>query len=369
MNQTTRFATAALVSALGRAAAAPLLAAGRDPAVILSGLASAGRRSPAGGADTAADGAAPAAAARRPPPSPESLAADCRRFGIDLHLPGDDGFPASLTGIPDPPLALYARGDPRCLLRPAIAVVGARRCTAAGAEVAAAIAGELASRGVVVVSGLARGIDTAAHRAAAAAGVTVAVVGSGLARPYPAGNGRLLARIIESGGLVLSEYPPLTGARKHHFPERNRLISGLSRGVVVVEAGERSGSLITARLALEQGRDVCAVPGSVINPVSRGCHRLLRQGAALVASADDVLEALGLADCPMLASPGRGPAPELKDGLAAVLAVVEDRVTTIDRVVDVTGLSAAAAGAALVELELGGFVRQVAGGYIRRPLV
>lgn len=332
--------------ALGRRAAAQVLATGEDPVAALRRL-----------GDTAAH------------PSPASLARDCRRFGIDLRLPGEDGFPASLSTIADPPLALFARGEPRCLLRPAVAIVGARRCTTAGAEVAAALAGELAARGVVVVSGLARGIDTAAHRAAAATGVTVAVVGSGLARPYPAGNGGLVARIVESGGLLLSEYPPLAGARKHHFPERNRLISGLARGVVVVEAGEHSGSLITARLALEQGRDVCAVPGSVVNPVSRGCHRLLREGAALVESADDVLEALGIEANPSVTAVDHDGQSGVEAGLAAVLAAVEDRMTPLDQVVAATGLSAAAAGAALVELELGGFVRQVAGGYIRRPLV
>lgn len=349
MQDLTRYATAALVIALGRRAATQILAAGEDPRAALRRLARPDR--------------APGAT-----PSPESLAADCRRFGIELWLPGEDGYPASLSTVADPPLALYARGDPRCLLRPAVAIVGARRCTSAGAEIAAAIAGGLAARGVVVISGLARGIDTAAHRAAVAAGVTVAVVGSGLARPYPSGNGRLVSRIVESGGLLLSEYPPLAGARKHHFPERNRLISALARAVVVVEAGERSGSLITARLALEQGREVCAVPGSVLNPVSRGCHRLLREGAALVTSAADVLEALGLDVSPSLEEVDPASPSDLTAGLSAVLAVVEDRTTSLDQVVGATGLSAAAAGAALVELELGGFVRQVAGGYIRRPL-
>jgi DNA processing protein len=345
VNDSARFAAAALVCAIGRAAAARVLAAGEDPVAAFRRLRD---RDPG-------------------MPTPQSLAADCRRFDIDLRLPGDDGFPASLAAIADPPAVLFARGDPGCLLRPAVAIVGARRCTPAGAEVAAAMAGDLAARGVVVVSGLARGIDTAAHRAAAAAGVTVAVVGSGLARPYPTGNRQLLRSIVGGGGLLLSEYPPLAGARKHYFPERNRLISGLVRGVVVVEAGEHSGSLITARLALEQGRDVCAVPGSVINPVSRGCHRLLREGAALVETADDVLEALGLAASPVVTAAGQAASAGLEAGLAAVLAAVEARTTPVDQVVAATGLSAAAAAAALVELELGGFVRQVAGGYIRRP--
>jgi DNA processing protein len=223
---------------------------------------------------------------------------------------------------------------------------------------------------VTVVSGLARGIDSAAHRAALAEGLTVAVVGSGLARPYPLANRGLVEAILDTGGLLLSEYPPLAGARRHHFPERNRLISGLTRGVVVVEAGEQSGSLITARLALEQGRDVAAVPGSVLNPMGRGCHRLLRQGAALVENADDVLEAFCLQHSPAVGGPGTpsgAPPSDLSPGLAAIMAVVEDSLTTLDQVVAATGLSGPAASAALVELELSGFVRQVPGGYIRRP--
>ncbi|MEQ8858235.1 MAG: DNA-processing protein DprA [Pseudomonadales bacterium] len=299
---------------------------------------------------------------------PEDLEAACRRHGLSLLTPADPAFPALLCAIPDPPPLLYVHGDTSALLRPTVAVVGARRCTRGGADVAAALAGSLAARGVTVVSGLARGIDTAAHRAAAAAGRTVAVIGSGLASPYPPANRGLVTAIIAGGGLLLSEYPPDAGARRHHFPERNRLISGLARGVVVVEAGVRSGSLITARMALEQGREVCAVPGSVVNPAARGCHRLLRQGAALVESADDVLDALGLTASPGILAPGVTGGLALEPGLAAICAAVGTTVTTLDEVMAATGLSGSAAAAALVELELSGFVRRVAGGYIRRPL-
>lgn len=301
--------------------------------------------------------------------APDALARACERHGIKLLAAMDDGYPQLLKTIADAPPVLYALGNAAALLRPTVAVVGARRCSRAGADIAAGLASGLAARGVTVVSGLARGIDSAAHRAALAAGTTVAVVGSGLARPYPSANRGLVDAILDTGGLLLSEYPPDAGARRHHFPERNRLISGLSRGVVVVEAGEHSGSLITARLALEQGRDVAAIPGSVVNPMSRGCHRLLRQGAALVENADDVLEAFGLEASPAVCVPGAGSggAEGVGAGLAAILAVVEDSLTTLDQVIAATGLSGAAACAALVELELGGFVRQVPGGYIRRP--
>ncbi|MFU8813755.1 MAG: DNA-processing protein DprA, partial [Pseudomonadales bacterium] len=247
-----------------------------------------------------------------------------------------------------------------------------------GAEVAGAVAGELARRGAAIVSGLARGIDTAAHRAALCEGRTVAVLGSGLVRPYPAGNRGLMRAIVDSGGLLASEYPPLAHPRRHHFPERNRLISGLALGVVVVEAGEHSGSLITARMALEQGREVFAVPGPVTSPASRGCHRLLRDGAALVETADDVLDGLGLQTGLEIASPVvAGAEPQLVDAAPAgpggrvpalLLAVLSGAaVATLDEIVSATGTSAETAAAALVELELGGFVRQVPGGYIRRP--
>jgi DNA processing protein len=220
-----------------------------------------------------------------------------------------------------------------------------------------------------VVSGLARGIDTAAHRAALRGGVTVAVLGSGLSCPYPAANRGLVRAIVEGGGLLLSQYPPWQGARRHHFPERNRLISGISMAVVVVEAGEQSGSLITARMAAEQGREVCALPGPVTSPISRGCHRLIKQGAALVENADDVLDVLGLAG----RAPGAGGMTQAWEGpadraLARILAVVEGTVTTLDEIVAATGVGGDRASAALVELELSGFVRQVPGGYIRRPL-
>lgn len=300
-----------------------------------------------------------------PKEDPERLAAVCRSRRISLLSADDPRFPASLSHIPDGPLILYALGDLEALARPAVAVVGARRCTRLGAEVASDLAAELARSGLGIVSGLARGIDAAAHRAAARHGVTVAVLGSGIANPYPVGHRGLVELILERGGLLLSEYSPFAPALKHHFPERNRLISGLSAAVVVVEAGEHSGSLITARMALEQGREVLAVPGAVTSPVSRGCHRLLRDGAGLVESAADVLQALGLADRAAEAVPAQA-APD-DSRLARLLAAVAGTVTTLDEVAAVSGVAGHEAAAGLVELELAGFVRRVPGGYIRRP--
>jgi DNA processing protein len=298
---------------------------------------------------------------------PAQLARVCAAQDIQLLTPADGGYPALLRVIPDAPPVLYARGSLAALVRPSVAIVGARRCSRTGADVAAALAASLAERGLSVISGLARGIDTAAHRAAARTGVTVAVIGSGLARPYPAANRGLVNAIVAADGLLLSEYPPWHGARRHHFPERNRLISGIAMAVVVVEAGEHSGSLITARMAAEQGREVCAVPGPVTSPMSRGCHRLIKQGAALVECAEDVLEVLGLVDRD--AAPGAAGSERPPDqALASILSVVEATITSLDDIVAATGMAGEAASAALVELELSGFVRQVPGGYIRRPL-
>jgi DNA processing protein len=293
----------------------------------------------------------------------ERIAELCQRHRIELLTMHEAGYPELLQTIADPPLLLYVRGSLSAARQPAVAIVGARRCTRLGADVAAQLAGELARHGAAIVSGLARGIDTAAHRAALEHGRTVAVLGSGLANPYPVGSRSLTQRIADAGGLLVSEYPPLASARKHHFPERNRLISGMSLGVVVVEAGEHSGSLITARMALEQGREVLAVPGPVTNPVSRGCHRLLRQGAALVESAADVIEALGLAMTP---SRNACTDPEHVE-LARVLAAVAAMTTSLDEIVAATGLGGPSAASSLLELELAGFVRQVPGGYIRCP--
>lgn len=206
---------------------------------------------------------------------------------------GDAAYPAALLESPDPPLMLYAQGDLGALQAPALALVGSRQATPQGCENAHAFARELAAQGYAIVSGLAEGIDAAAHEGALAtpAGRTVAVVGTGLDVVYPPQHGALAAR-IRNQGCLLSEHAPGTAARAFHFPQRNRIIAGLSQGTLVVEAALRSGSLITARLANEAGREVFAIPGSIHAPQAKGCHALIKQGAKLVESAADVLEEL-----------------------------------------------------------------------------
>ena len=218
---------------------------------------------------------------------PEAIAAACEKGGIALFSPADEAYPALLQEIYDPPQTLFCRGSLECLSHSAVAMVGARHASAYGKGAAEDIALGLAERGFVVVSGAARGIDTASHKGALQAGATVAVLGCGVDVAYPRENARLLAEIAERGA-VLSEYAPGTAPFAAFFPARNRIISGIARGTIVVEAAERSGSLITAEFALSEGRDVFAVPGSIYSATSRGCHRLIQQGARLVTSAADV---------------------------------------------------------------------------------
>jgi len=246
------------------------------------------------------------------PPTPEIEAAIAQTGQwlrpADRHIVtlADARYPPALLNISDPPLLLYVEGDPHALTRPAIAIVGARSATADGLDHARSFARYLASQGWCVISGLALGIDAAAHEgalAAAPAGAgTIAVMGTGLDIVYPRRHHSLAQRIAASGALV-SEYPLGTPALPHHFPQRNRLVAGLTRGVLVVEAARQSGSLITARLAAENGREVFAIPGSVHSPLSRGCHDLIRQGAKLVETARDITEELGAP-----AGPRRSPA-------------------------------------------------------------
>lgn len=285
-------------------------------------------------------------------------------------------YPSSLSQIPDAPLLLYVRGDPARLSMPAVAVVGSRQASDYGRRVAGDIARDLASAGVTVVSGLARGIDTAAHIGAlksSGPGTTVAVLGSGLDSVYPRENRRLAEEIAEKGSVV-SEYPLGAPPERYHFPERNRVISGLSRGTVVVEAGQDSGSLITVDFALEQGREVFAVPGSIYSPLSQGPHRLLGQGARICAGAADILEELGLApdgrppftlrDRTGGEAPDEGPA----DGEEEQLLLVLDRAMgeTADRLADKAGLPSPTVLATLLILEIKGLVRQLPGGLFIR---
>src|SRR5215831_2705309 len=214
--------------------------------------------------------------------------------GHDLLALDDADYPACLLEIGDPPPTLYCMGRRELLRNPALAIVGSRNATPQGIADARAFAQALSSAGLTIVSGLALGIDTAAHRGGLAGeGSSIAVTGTGLDRVYPAEN-RALAHELAANGLLVSEFAPGTPPLPHNFPRRNRVVSGLARGVLVIEATLKSGSLISARLAAEQGREVFALPGSIHSPFSKGCHRLLRDGAKLVETADDVLVELGL---------------------------------------------------------------------------
>ena len=265
----------------------------------------------------------------------------------------DDGYPALLAQIPDPPSRLWVRGDApfELLDRPSVAIVGARACSGYGRSVARLLANEAAAAGAVVVSGMARGVDGEAHRGALAAGAaTVAVLGCGVDRDYPAAHAELARSIVETGGLVVSEYEPGVEPAPWRFPARNRVIAGLARATVVVEARERSGALITADFALEDGREVLAVPGEITSRLSAGTNALLRIGATPATSAADVLEALGLDAQPSARSMPDDPVA------AAVLAAVEAGAGTPDELSRTTGLDAGELAAALALLELAGAV-------------
>ncbi len=309
-----------------------------------------------------------------------------RALGARVVGCGDPEMPPRLGAISDAPAVLLVRGDARVLSAPQVAVVGSRRATPAGARIARRLAGELAARGIVVTSGLAQGVDAEAHRGALeAGGQTVAVLGSSLDRIYPAAHHSLAERIAGQGALV-SEFPFGTRPVPWNFPWRNRIISGLSLGVLVVEAADRSGSLITARLAADQGREVFAVPGSILNPLSSGCHRLLRDGAKLVERVEDVLEELPAcvlsalpsgasegsrageaAPAPGLApeaAPAPGPAPDPDE--AAVLDRLDYEPASVETIARRAGLTPEQVYPILLVLEIGGSVQtDPAGRYMR----
>lgn len=258
-------------------------------------------------------------------------------------------FPELLRQIHDPPQFLYLRddADPGLLSRPAVAIVGARACSPYGAQVARMLGRELAAAGLVVVSGLARGVDAEAHRGALeAGGTTVAVLGCGIDRDYPAVHATLAQRICERG-LVVSEYEPGVEPAPWRFPARNRIIAGLAAATVIVEARARSGALITADFALEDGREVFAVPGEITGSLAAGTNRLLRQGAIPLTSTDDVLEVFGLE--PSLRAP-----PRLGAAAALILDRLAEAALTADELATGTGLAAGDLAAALTELELAG---------------
>lgn len=276
----------------------------------------------------------------------------------------DPSFPPRLAAIHDPPVGLFLRGAgaAELLARSAVAVVGARSCSAYGAQVARSLGRELAAAGVVVVSGLARGVDGEAHRGALeAGGLTVAVLGCGVDRDYPASHRELAARVAERA-LVVSEYAPGVEPAPWRFPARNRIVAGLALATVVVEAREASGALITADLALEEGREVFAVPGEITSALSAGTNALLRLGAAPLTSAEDVLSALGLAAPGKPAGASAGPAG-IEGEAAALLARLSDAPATADELARATGRGAGEVAVLLSELELAGLAAERDGVY------
>ncbi len=295
----------------------------------------------------------------------------------DLLTLDDPRYPGRLSELPDPPLALWVQGDNADRLRdPQIAIVGSRNPTPAGREIARDFAARISDAGVTVTSGLATGIDSAAHLGAlSGSGGTIAVLGSGLMQLFPRANA-LLAKQVEADGLLVSEYAPDVPPRRFHFPQRNRIIAGLSLATVVVEAGRRSGALITARCAVEAGRDVFAVPGSIHNPMARGCHALIRQGATLVEHAADVLAELADQLRLDIIAPTEG--SQQHDDRPAQASLFDDSSylellnsldfspVSIGDLARRSGLTAAELSSMLLLLEMEGYVEALPGGrYVR----
>ncbi|GAB2792455.1 DNA-processing protein DprA [Halomonas shantousis] len=304
-----------------------------------------------------------------------------------LH-PDHAAWPALLRELPDPPPLLWAKGSLAALTPPAMAMVGTRRPTREGLDNAAYFARQLVGAGYSVVSGLALGVDGCAHRAALEAGGTsVAVLGCGTDVIYPARHAELYRRMLDEGGLLLSEHAPSTRAHPRFFPRRNRIITGLAHGVLVVEAAQKSGSLVSARLAAEQNREVFALPGSIHNPQARGCLELIRQGAALVTCLDDILSELGLPatsstrelrerrtvpEAAATSAFGTRPERVLHDGVGSaaareddLLALLSDQPTPLDMLIELTGRDVGSCQMRLLELELDGRVAQAPGGWVR----
>lgn len=294
-----------------------------------------------------------------------------RDQGVQLLDHAHPGYPELLRQIPEPPALLYLRGSPAALSAPQVAFVGSRSATRYGLQAAHDFARYLGSCGLAITSGLAAGVDAQAHRGTlAGGGVTLAVLGTGIDRMYPSRHKSLAEAMIASGGALVSEFAPGTPPYSGNFPRRNRIISGLSLGVLVVEAALKSGSLITAGCALEQGRDVFAIPGSIHSPQSRGCHRLLREGATLVESAEDI--AAELAHWLPAAAPADVAAPPQAPALASADArrlwdCLDYQPAPVDLLVARSGLATGTVLALLGELELQGSVEHSPEGYQRRP--
>ncbi len=296
-----------------------------------------------------------------------------RRLGAWIITLQDPEYPTFLREIHDPPLCLYGCGDPGCLDRPGVAVVGSRRPTSYGLKIARVITADVARAGMVIISGLAQGIDTVAHRSACdAGGMTIAVKGCGIDVAYPRSNTELVKDVVRKGAVV-TEFPVGTAPEPRNFPGRNRIISGLSKGVLVVEAGLKSGSLITASYALDQGRSVMAVPGPVASPMSAGTHWLIKQGARLVESAIDVFDELGhpaMEDGPAPATAGGGSGgsapPDLSPEELAIYEQLEDGPRHLDDLAHLTALPVSRVSGLLMRMALKDAVRVLPGQCYQR---
>lgn len=281
----------------------------------------------------------------------------------------DPFYPPLLKEMTNPPPILFIKGDPKILSEPQIAIVGSRNPTLMGKETAQEFAAELVKAGLNITSGLALGIDGAAHEGTLAAeGKTIAVMGCGLEQIYPKRHQKLAAEIIDKGGAIISEFPIGTPALPENFPQRNRIVSGLSVGTLVIEATLRSGSLITAKFAAEQGREVFAIPGSIHNPLSKGCHALIKQGAKLVENIEDILTELKILlinVCDNLKSLSTPPNSRLDEEHLKLLKCVPFEPTSMDMIIERSGLSVQKVASMLLTLELQSYIAAVPGGYSR----
>jgi len=298
------------------------------------------------------------------------IEADLKWLDHDRHFlitQDDSRYPQLLKEIPDAPIALFVAGNPEVLDLPQIAIIGSRNPSASGKHTARAFARALAEPGLVITSGLAMGIDEMGHRGALDVdGITLAVTATGLDQVYPARHMALAETITEKGALV-SEFPINTPPRRYHFPKRNRIIAGLSLGTLVVEAASQSGSLITARLASDYGREIFAIPGSIHNPMARGCNALIKQGAKLVETAHDIAEELAHYAQPVNTNLAGEPAKaELTEHQQALLYHIDYAPTTIDMLVERTGLGPDEVASTLLILELNGFLTSASGGVYTR---
>ena len=305
-------------------------------------------------------------ARRRSQIDPTREASRLDSLGITFACHTDPHYPENLLQIYDPPPVVFLKGQIKSSDSLSIAIVGSRKPSPYGRAVAEKLAVDLAALGITIVSGMARGIDTEAHRGAlAGGGRTLAVLGCGLDVVYPRENLRLMEQIAGRGA-VISEFPPGSPPEAWHFPVRNRIISGLSRGTVVVEASERSGALITADFALEQGRDVMAVPGNVVNALSRGPHRLIKQGARLVEGAGDILDEIGLEKLFPVPEAGQGGKMKMSGEEQALYSLLSLEPVSLDELISKSGLAPQKVMAALMYLEIKGLTRQLPGKFYTR---